>query len=117
MTFRGWKAEALEFFDGLEADNSKTYWQANTSTYEELVRAPMEELVAELAPKGYPKDHPRIDLLRYKGIVAWREWQAGAWLGTPRAKDRLVEFFRLTKPLSNWLRTNVGPSTMAENRR
>jgi hypothetical protein len=29
MVFRGWPEEALEFFEGLEADNSKTYWQQN----------------------------------------------------------------------------------------
>ena len=28
MAFRGWPAEALEFYDGLEADNSRTYWTA-----------------------------------------------------------------------------------------
>jgi hypothetical protein len=38
------------------------------------------------APKGYPKDHPRIELLRYKGIIAWREWPAGAWLGIARRR-------------------------------
>src|SRR6266496_2672906 len=52
MAFRGWEAEALEFFDGLEADNSKAYWERNKTTYETLVRAPMEALVAELSPKG-----------------------------------------------------------------
>ena len=51
MAFRGWKVEALEFFEGLEADNSKAYWQRNKSVYEALVRAPMEELLAELAPE------------------------------------------------------------------
>jgi uncharacterized protein (DUF2461 family) len=51
MAFRGWRAEALEFFEGLEADNSKTYWQRNKGVYEQLVRAPMEELLAELAPE------------------------------------------------------------------
>ena len=50
MTFLGWKAEALEFFEGLEADNSKAYWQAHRDEYDELVRAPMEELLAELEP-------------------------------------------------------------------
>ncbi len=50
MAFQGWRAEALEFFEGLEADNSKAYWQQNKSVYEELVRAPMEELLAELEP-------------------------------------------------------------------
>lgn len=214
MAFRGWRVEALEFFEGLEAENSKAYWQRNKDVYEKLVRAPMEELLAELvpewgdgrvfrpyrdvrfsrdkspykthigamvgegyvqlsaeglaagsgmwemapdqlerfrdavdaersgkalsklvagaraaglelmahetlktAPRGYPKDHPRIELLRYKGLVAWREWPAGAWLGTKRAKDRIVEFLRSSRPLSGWLRTNVGPSTLPERGR
>jgi uncharacterized protein (TIGR02453 family) len=69
------------------------------------------------APKGYPKDHPRIEFLRYKGIVAWREWPAGAWLGTRKAKDRVVEFLRTAEPLNAWLRTNVGDSTMERSRR
>lgn len=214
MTFRGWPAEALEFFEGLEADNSKQYWQRNREVYETTVRAPMEELLQELAPewgegrifrpyrdirftadkspykthigatigdgyvqlnadglgvgsgmwemapdqldryrsavgddrsgaqlaemvataraaalevtghdvlktapKGYPKDHPRIELLRCKGLITWREWPAAAWLGTRRAKDRVVEFFRLSAPLNEWLRSHVGSSELAERRR
>jgi uncharacterized protein (TIGR02453 family) len=214
MAFRGWPVEAIEFFEGLEDDNSKRYWQANKATYEAVVRGPMEELVAELAPtfgegkifrpyrdvrfsadkspyktniaavigdgyvhldakglgvgsgmwhmepdqleryraavdndrtgnelerivakataagieatghdqlksapKGYAKDHSRIDLLRYKGLITWREWPAGAWLGTPKAKDRVVEFLKASKPLNTWLGKNVGPSTMPERMR
>ena len=204
MAFRGWRVEALEFFEGLEADNSKAYWQANKAVYEREVRAPMEELLAELqpdfgdgkifrpyrdvrfsadkspyktniaatiggryvqltadafgvgcgrwemtsedleryreavdddrtgaelgklvaaagkagleisghevlktAPRGYPKDHPRIELLRYKGLIAWREWPVGAWLGTKRAKDRVIAFFEASEPLDAWLTRNV----------
>jgi uncharacterized protein (TIGR02453 family) len=214
LSFRGWQAEALEFFEGLEADNSKAYWQRNKHVYEQLVRAPMEELLAELepewgegrifrpyrdirfsrdkspyktniaavvgggyvqlsaeglgagcgmwemapdqleryraavaaersgrklsklvadaeaaglqvsghgvlktAPRGFPKDHPRIDLLRYKGLVTWRDWPAGAWLGTRKAKDRVVEFLRQSKPIEAWLRANVGPSTLSDRMR
>ena len=51
MTFRGWPVEAIEFFEGLEADNSKTYWQRNKDVYDSMVRAPMEELLAELEPE------------------------------------------------------------------
>jgi uncharacterized protein (TIGR02453 family) len=214
MAFKGWKAEALEFFEGLEADNSKKYWEAHKHEYEQLVRAPMEELLAELgpkhgetkifrpyrdirfskdkspyktniaavlgegylhlsahefglgsgmwemapdqleryreavddqksgvqltrivekirsggagvvshgelktAPKGYPKDHPRLEFLRYKGIIAWREWPTGAWLGTAKAKDRVVEFLKLSKPLGTWLDAHVGASTAPERMR
>ena len=51
MAFHGWKVEALEFFEGLEADNSKAYWQRHKDVYETIVRAPMEELLAELEPE------------------------------------------------------------------
>jgi uncharacterized protein (TIGR02453 family) len=207
MTFRGWPAEALEFYDGLEAENTRAYWLRHKQEYETLVRAPMEALLAELeptwgegkifrpyrdvrfsadkspykthigavigdgyvqlsaeglaagsgmwemasdqldryrravdaprsgralerivedvdragfeamghgvlrsAPRGYPKDHPRIELLRYKGIVTWNAWPTGAWLGTRRAKDRIETFFRASVPLNRWLASHVGPS-------
>jgi uncharacterized protein (TIGR02453 family) len=215
MAFRGWPVEAIEFFEGLEADNSKIYWQANKSVYETSVLRPMEELLAELAdefgegrifrpyrdvrfsadkspyktsiaatlarggyvhlsaetygagsgfyvlaadqleryrravddestgnelagivstakrsrieitghdelktaPKGYSTDHPRIDLLRHKGLIAWKQWEVGAWLGTRRAKDRVVGLFRAAKPLNAWLEANVGPTTLPDDRR
>jgi uncharacterized protein (TIGR02453 family) len=211
MTFRGWPAEALEFFEELEAENSKAFWQRSKSVYESVVRAPMEELLAELepewgagrifrpyrdvrfsadkspyktniaatvgddgyvqldarglsvgsgmwemapdqleryrravdddrsggalanivtkagragleimghgmlktAPKGYPKDHPRIELLRHKGLATWQAWPAGPWLGTRRAKDRVVKFLGLSRPLTEWLHTNVGASALS----
>jgi uncharacterized protein (TIGR02453 family) len=215
MAFKGWQAEAIEFFEGLEADNSKAYWQDHKADYDKLVKAPMEELLAELkkefgegkifrpyrdvrfskdkspyktniaatlanggyislsseglgagagyymlmpdqleryraavaddktgkacvrlvekakaddievtahdtlktAPKGHPKDHPRIDLLRQKGLIYWQMWPAGPWLGTPKAKDRVVGLLRAAKPMLKWLDTNVGPSEMPERGR
>ena len=209
MTFRGWPEEAIEFLEGLEADNSKAYWTANKETYERHVRGPMVELVDELsqqfgegkvfrpyrdvrfskdkspyktnvaasltkggyvqltaealgvgsgmymmapdqlaryrqavaadesgsalvrvitalgkkgirvsshevlktAPRGYPKDHPRIDLLRNKDLVSWQEWPVGRWLGTAKTKPRIVDFFRATGSLNAWLAEHVGPPT------
>jgi uncharacterized protein (TIGR02453 family) len=214
MTFTGWPEEALDFYDGLAADNSKTYWTAHKAMYEELVLGPMTELVDELgpefgdtkifrpyrnlrfskdktpykthiaatvgngyvqlsahglaagagmyvmapdqldryrravasdlagpeleqviamiektgigvsgrdtlksAPRGYPADHPRIGLLRHKGLIAWQEWPAGAWLETTEAKDRVATFLRTTQPMSDWLDSQVGPSQVAERAR
>ncbi len=214
MPFRGWPVEALEFFEALEADNTRSFWEAKRDVYERLVRAPMEALLEELepewgegrifrpyrdvrfsadktpyktqigamigdgyvqlnadglgagcgmwemapdqlerfraavaddgmggrlvtivaearaaglevtaretlktAPRGYPKDHPRIELLRHKGLITWREWPAGAWLGTRRAKDRIEGFLRSSAPLNGWLREHVGPSTLPPERR
>jgi len=199
MAFRGWPAEAIDFFEGLEADNSKAYWQANRDVYERCVKAPMEELLAELAaefgegtvfrpyrdvrfsrdkspyklecaahlphgylsfsaerllvgsglympgpeqlrryreavaddtagpeleaivadvrrdgyeveshevlksaPRGYPKDHPRIDLLRQKGIVMSRTWPADEALG-PGVQEGVVAALRAARPLNAWI--------------
>src|SRR3954471_11143211 len=49
MAFRGFPVEAVEFYEGLLADNSKTYWQAHKSTYDADVVAPMKELLADVA--------------------------------------------------------------------
>jgi uncharacterized protein (TIGR02453 family) len=49
MPFNGWPEEALDFYDGLAADNSKAYWTAHKAVYEENVLAPMVELAEELA--------------------------------------------------------------------
>jgi uncharacterized protein (TIGR02453 family) len=54
VAFRGWPSEALEFYEGLAADNSKTYWTAHKEVYEEQVRAPMVALLAELEPEFGP---------------------------------------------------------------
>ena len=202
--FRGWPVEAVEFFEGLEADNTKVYWTEHRAVYDGKVHAPMAALLAELAPefgdgrifrpyrdvrfsanktlyktniaannpagyislssealgvgsglympgpeelarfraavaddrsgpelvgivaalarkkiathahevlktvpRGYPKDHPRVDLLRYKGITAWQEWPVGAWLGTASAKRRIVDFLHASAPLREWLAAHV----------
>src|SRR5712691_11314300 len=199
MAFSGWGDEALEFYEGLEADNSKTYWTRQKAVYEEQVLRPMAELLDELGPefgeskifrpyrdvrfskdktpykthlgamlgggyiqlsagglavgdgmyreavaamrtggeleqliagiekqgievhgrdvlktvpRGYPADHPRAGLLRYKGIVAWQEWPPQPWLETPEARDRIAGFLRAARPLGDWLDAQVGPSTM-----
>jgi uncharacterized protein (TIGR02453 family) len=209
VAFRGWPSEALEFYEGLEADNSKAYWLAHKDVYDRQVYAPMADLLEELrpefgegkvfrpyrdvrfsadkspyktavaaslsgggyiqlsasglaagsgmymmapdqldryrravaddatggrlqrlkadieregievsgheslktAPRGYPKDHPRVDLLRSKGLVAWRQWPVAAWLGTAAARKRVEEFLRAARPLNDWLTAHVGEST------
>lgn len=212
MAFKGWPADALRFYQELEKDNTKAFWQANKDTYDTAVREPMELLMAELdaeqgfgaskifrphrdirfsadktpykttisgwwengpyvevsangltlgrgyhmmakdqlvafrdaivddttgaeleaigatlakakidmtsfdsvktAPRGYPKDHPRIELLRHKGLIAIRSWEPAKWLHTAGVKKRIVEFSQATGPLVGWLDANVGPSDL-----
>lgn len=203
--FRGWPPAALEWFRGLEADNSRAWFQANRRTYDEAVRQPLESLLAEVeaefgegkvfrpnrdtrfskdktpyktqlaallaveggggwyvqlskegllvggglyhpererlariraaidddrtgteleqivanlraaglqlleegslrtAPRGYPADHPRIELLRLVNVAAARPEPVRAWLHTPKAKDRIVAPWRTVTPLIDWL--------------
>ena len=37
------------------------------------------------APRGYAEDHPRIELLRRKGLVAMRSWPVAKWLHTSKS--------------------------------
>lgn len=206
MAFSGWPGAAIDFYDGLEMDNSKDYWQANLHVYQQSVIAPFHLLLEELhdefgagklfrpnrdvrfsadkspyktqagamldsggyvqlsatglgvgagyymieppkvaalreaiaddrtgsrlveivddlravgaevtgrdavktAPRGYSTDHPRIDLLRLKGLIAWWQYDPGAWLATAEAKDRIVDALRASSPLMEWLDTEVG---------
>jgi uncharacterized protein (TIGR02453 family) len=204
--FRGWPPEALDWFRGLEADNSRAWFQANRSTYDEAVRGPLESFLAEVhdefgegrtfrpnrdtrfskdktpyktncaasiahprgggswylslskdglfvgggmyhperdvlarirdavadgrtgarfdrivddletaglelltegalktAPKGYARDHPRIERLRLVNFAAGRQHGPAKWLHTAKAKDRVVEQWRATSPLLDWL--------------
>ena len=63
------------------------------------------------APRGYPRDHPRIELLRYKSVAVMRRFPPARWLGTPAAADRIVEVWRAAGPMNHWLAQHVGPST------
>ncbi|HEU5305880.1 MAG TPA: DUF2461 domain-containing protein [Acidimicrobiia bacterium] len=204
MAFTGWPVEAVEFFEGLEDDNSRAYWQAHKAVYEQSVKEPMEALLTELedefgsgkvfrpyrdvrfstdktpyklncaahlsggyvsvsadelfvgsglympmsddlkrfraaidddrtgreleqivaalrtakydvgahdsvktAPRGYAKDHPRIELLKLKGIVMSKAWPVGGWLGTRKAKDRVVATLTAARPLNAWIAEHV----------
>jgi uncharacterized protein (TIGR02453 family) len=49
--FTGFGEYAIDFFDDLVADNSKSFWDEHKHIYASDVRAPMEALLAELAPE------------------------------------------------------------------
>lgn len=209
--FRGFPPEALDFWAGLEADNSKAYWTAHREAYRDHVRGPMEAFVAECAdlgpfhifrphrdvrfsrdktpykthigavteteggglyyvqlsaaglfaaagyhqmardqleryreavtggaggelqavvrelraaryaiggealktaPRGYPKDHPRVALLRHKGLTMGRDFPPARWLHTRSALDRVRAVWAASAPLQAWLDRHVGPSRL-----
>ena len=57
-------------------------------------------------------------LLRFKGIVAWKQWPVEPWLGTAAAKKHVAGFLAgLPGPLGAWLDANVGASAAEPARR
>ena len=58
-------------------------------------------------PAGYPKDHPRADLLRYKTLTARLEFGAPEWLDTPDAAAQIAASWRRLEPLIAWLRSHT----------
>ena len=49
MTFAGFPEAALDFYDDLEIDNSRVFWEAHKDTYRTAVVEPMQALVDDLA--------------------------------------------------------------------
>jgi uncharacterized protein (TIGR02453 family) len=63
------------------------------------------------APRGFPKDHPRIELLRRKGLMTSKDFGAPKWLHTKKAASRVRETWEGAADLCRWLDTHVGPSS------
>ncbi len=51
MSFTGFPVAALDFYDDLEMDNSKSFWEAHKAIYKDAVETPMRALAAELEPE------------------------------------------------------------------
>jgi uncharacterized protein (TIGR02453 family) len=218
MAFTGFPLEAVGFYEGLQADNSRPYWQANKAVYERAVRAPMLALLEDLseygpfqvfrpykdvrfskdktpykenigaygeseegagfyvafsatgmfagsgyygmandqlerfraavdaestgtelarlvaavekaglrpgamselktAPRGVAKDHPRIELLRRKGLMAGREWPLAKWMHTKAAVGKVRDTWTAANEVNAWLDLHVGPSTLPPDER
>jgi uncharacterized protein (TIGR02453 family) len=59
-------------------------------------------------PRGYAADHPRIDLLRCRSLMAVKAFGAPEWLPTPRTLDEVRDTWRVIAPLNRWVAANVG---------
>jgi uncharacterized protein (TIGR02453 family) len=63
------------------------------------------------APRGWPRDHPRVELLRMKSLAALRRFEPAPWMGTKASAKRITDVWRAAGPMNAWLATHVGPST------
>ncbi|MFI6044700.1 DUF2461 domain-containing protein [Nocardia sp. NPDC051321] len=64
----------------------------------------------KMVPRGYPKDHPRAEYLRWKGAVVITECRRSDWMHTPLALDRIRDIWRAAQPLEQWIAAHVGPT-------
>jgi uncharacterized protein (TIGR02453 family) len=217
-SFEGFGDQALDFYEGLAADNSRTYWLAHQEVYREHVAQPLRALAAELAiefgepkifrphrdlrfsadkrpyaehasmtvarddgaglylalsadglllaggyhqpardqlerfrglqddpdavldldeelaalaergyplgedgmlksaPRGWPRDHARIDLLRRTRLVVGARQEPAEWLHARECLDVVRDGWRIVDTWNAWLHANVGAPADSEQR-
>ena len=70
------------------------------------------------APRGYPRDHPRIELLRRRALIAGLRLAPGdAGIGRAAALAHVRDTWRAARPLTAWLDEHVGPTALPPRRR
>lgn len=91
-TFDGFPVAALDFYDDLEVDNTKSFWEAHRATYERDVKAPMVALTDALAHEfGEAKVfRPYRDVRFARDKTPYKTHQ-GAFVGVAPATGWYVE--------------------------
>jgi uncharacterized protein (TIGR02453 family) len=65
------------------------------------------------APRGYPRDHPRVRLLRHKALIGGRRLPPGDdGIPAPAALDHARATWAACEPMCAWLAEHVGPPAM-----
>ncbi|WP_406830811.1 DUF2461 domain-containing protein [Pedococcus sp. KACC 23699] len=67
----------------------------------------LEGATLKTRPKGFDADHPRLDLLRRKEMMALRRVGTPDWLTTPQALDEVRAAWRRVGPLTEWVLEHV----------
>lgn len=92
MTFEGFPEAALDFYDDLEIDNSKVFWEAHKETYRTAVAGPMQALTDDLAEEfGQAKIfRPYRDVRFAKDKTPYKTHQ-GAFVGVAPATGYYIQ--------------------------
>jgi uncharacterized protein (TIGR02453 family) len=64
------------------------------------------------APRGHPKDHERIELLRRKSLSLGATLAAEGGIGRNEGLKFVTRTWRATEPVTGWLDEHVGASTV-----
>jgi uncharacterized protein (TIGR02453 family) len=92
MTFAGFPVAALDFYDDLELDNTRSFWAAHKGVWEQSVRDPMMALTAGLAEEFGPAKvfRPYRDVRFAKDKTPYKTHQ-GAFVAADPATGWYVE--------------------------
>ena len=63
------------------------------------------------APRGYDRDHPRVELLQHKLLIAGRELPPDGGIDGDAALAHVASTWRAARPLKDWLDEHVSAST------
>ncbi len=66
----------------------------------------------KVAPRGYPKDHPRVELLRHTGLYVGTSFGTEPWLHTKQVVTKVKASLKAAAPLAEWIDAHVGPTTI-----
>ena len=69
------------------------------------------------APRGYPRDHPRVDLLRQKSVSAHRQLEGSQLRDAAAVRRFVVDTFDACGPMNDWIKSNIGSSKTSPGRR
>jgi uncharacterized protein (TIGR02453 family) len=68
------------------------------------------------APRGWPRDHPRIELLRRTSLTLGAISPLGRGIGRDAGLRFVADIWRAAAPLTGWLDQQVGATTLPEQR-
>jgi uncharacterized protein (TIGR02453 family) len=60
-------------------------------------------------PRGFPRDHPRAELLKHKSLSAVVELQQPDWLSSPSATEEVARRWEQLRPLAEWMGRHAAP--------
>jgi uncharacterized protein (DUF2461 family) len=68
-------------------------------------------------PRGYPRDHPRAELLKHRSLLAGGLMPGGSGISRNDALQHVSGTWHATEALTTWLGEHVGPSTIPPRER
>jgi uncharacterized protein (TIGR02453 family) len=70
--------------------------------------SPMTDDSLRTAPRGYPVDHPKIELLRLKHLAVGGRDELADWMWTPDALEIISDTWRSVSMWRTWVAENLG---------